>query len=100
MALSDYEESVIEELDRALAAQDPSFAREFEFEPGDDDRPPLRGADTYGHRIGRCSVLGCIAGVVIMLGFLATSVAMAFVGAVITLVSATMLWSAHARVDA
>ena len=97
MSLSDYEESVIEEFELAFTEHDPSFALEFEPDAGEEE-DSLRSSDpSYVRRTRDCSVFGCVAGIVIMLVYLTTSVAMAFVGATITLVSAIVLWSVYAK---
>ena len=97
MALSNYEESVIEELERVVAELDPAFA--YEFEHVGDAEKEANARSKYERRTLGLSAFASLAGVVIMLAYLTTSVLIAFVGATMSLFSALVLLSVYTRSD-
>lgn len=84
MALSEHEQQVLEELEEGLAQQDPSFARRVRS---------TRSAFLYSRRALGCSVIGFVAGVVVMLAFFTSSVGLGFLGAVMMVLSADVFWN-------
>lgn len=83
MPLSEHEQRVLHELEQALVQEDPAFA----------DR--VRSETVYRHagRYLKWSVLGFIAGLVVMLAFFTTSVALGFIGVLMMFGSLVVFWT-------
>ncbi len=83
MPLSEHEQRVLQELEQALVQEDPKFA----------DRVRSESVYRYAGRYLKWSVLGFIAGLVVMLAFFTTSVAVGFLGVLIMFGSLVVFWT-------
>ena len=83
MPLSEHEQRVLHELEQALVQDDPAFAHR------------VRSETVYKHagRYLKWSILGFVAGLVVMLAFFTTSVALGFIGVLIMFGSLTVFWT-------
>jgi hypothetical protein len=83
LPLSEHEQRVLHELEQALVQEDPAFA----------DR--VRSETVYRHagRYLKWSILGFVAGLVVMLVFFTTSVAVGFIGVLIMFGSLVVFWT-------
>ena len=82
MPLDDQEQKILADIERQFYDEDPELARAVK-----DIRRPTR----IGFRL---SVLGVVAGLVVVIGFFTTNIIAAFVGFALLVVSATTLVSA------
>ncbi len=83
MPLSEHEQKVLQELEQALYRQDPAFA----------DRVRSENVYRYAGRYLRWSVLGFVAGLVVMLVFFTTSVLAGFAGVLLMFASLIAFWT-------
>lgn len=83
MPLSEHEQRVLQELEQALVQEDPKFA----------DRVRSESVYRYAGRYLKWSVLGFIVGLVVMLAFFTTSVAVGFLGVLIMFGSLVVFWT-------
>jgi protein-S-isoprenylcysteine O-methyltransferase Ste14 len=81
--LSEHEQKVLQELEQALYRQDPAFA----------DRVRSENVYRYAGRYLRWSVLGFVAGLVVMLVFFTTSVLAGFAGVLLMFASLIAFWT-------
>jgi hypothetical protein len=83
LPLSEHEQRVLHELEQALVQEDPTFV----------DR--VRSETVYKHagRYLKWSVLGFVAGLVVMLAFFTTSVAVGFIGVLMMFASLVVFWT-------
>lgn len=88
MPLSEHEQRVLQELEQALVQEDPAFA----------DRVRSENVYRYAGRFLKWSVLGFIVGLVVMLAFFTTSVAIGFLGVLIMFASLVVFWTNLHRV--
>ena len=83
MPLSDHEQKVLQELERALYQQDPAFA----------DRVRRENMYRYAGRYMKWSVVGFVVGLAVMIAFFTQSVAVGFLGVLIMFVSLVTFWT-------
>ena len=83
MPLSEHEQRVLHELEQALVQDDPAFAHR------------VRSETVYKHagRFLKWSILGFVGGLVVMLAFFTTSVALGFIGVLIMFGSLVVFWT-------
>jgi sulfite exporter TauE/SafE len=81
--LSEHEQRVLKELEQALVQEDPAFANRVRSE----------NVYRYAGRFLKWSVLGFIVGLVVMLVFFTTSVALGFIGVLIMFASLVVFWT-------
>jgi Protein of unknown function (DUF3040) len=88
MSLSEHEQRVLEEIEQSLTHEDPALAGR------------MASHDSYrrARRLLVLSVCGFVVGVVVMIAFFTTSVAVGFLGAVMMLVAADIFWTSLRRV--
>jgi hypothetical protein len=88
MSLSEHEQRVLDELEQTLSHQDPALAGR------------MASHDSYrrARRALGLSVGGFVAGVVVMIAFFTSSVAVGFLGAVMMVVAADIFWTSLRRV--
>lgn len=83
MPLSDHEQKVLQELERALYQQDPAFA----------DRVRRENMYRYAGRYMKWSIVGFVVGLAVMIAFFTQSVAVGFLGVLIMFVSLVTFWT-------
>ena len=83
MPLSEHEQRVLQELERALYKQDPAFA----------DRVRKENVYRYAGRYLKWSVVGFVVGLAVMIAFFTRSVAVGFFGVLIMFVSLVTFWT-------
>ena len=81
--LSEHEQRVLQELERALYQQDPAFA----------DRVRSESVYRYAGRYLKWSVVGFVVGLAVMIAFFARSVPVGFFGVLIMFASLVMFWT-------
>lgn len=81
--LSEHEQRVLQELERALYKQDPAFA----------DRVRRENVYRYAGRYLKWSVVGFIVGLVVMIAFFTRSIAVGFFGVLIMFASLVTFWT-------
>ena len=83
MPLSEHEQRVLQELERALYQQDPAFA----------DRVRRENVYRYAGRYLKWSVVGFVVGLVVMIAFFTRSIAVGFFGVLIMFASLVTFWT-------
>jgi hypothetical protein len=83
LPLSDHEQKVLQELERALYQQDPAFA----------DRVRRENMYRYAGRYMKWSIVGFVVGLAVMIAFFTQSVAVGFLGVLIMFVSLVTFWT-------
>jgi hypothetical protein len=83
LPLSEHEQRVLQELEQALVKEDPAFAHRVRSE----------NVYRYAGRFLKWSVLSFVAGLVVMLVFFTSSVALGFIGVLIMFASLVVFWT-------